>query len=93
MANDCIRLENAKIAPDLVDQQLTNLLISKFREMLVECSSSQQDPYAPHEGILGRHELLLQFDKPPNGVLISTFLVHAPSIYKADSGNPLEMRA
>jgi hypothetical protein len=53
VANDCFRLENAKIAPDLVEQQLTNSAIIKFREMIVQRPCCQQCPNSPHEGVLG----------------------------------------
>ena len=42
VANDCFRLENAKIAPDIVAQQLTNLVVIKFREMIVQRPCRQQ---------------------------------------------------
>ena len=53
VANDCFRLENAKIAPDLIEQQLTNSVIIKFREMIVQRPCCQQRADAPHEGVLG----------------------------------------
>ena len=53
VANDCFRLENAKIAPDLIEQQLANLVVIKFREMIVQRPCCQQRADAPHEGVLG----------------------------------------
>jgi len=53
VANDCFRLENAKIAPDLIEQQLTNSVIIKFREMIVQRPCCQQRADAADKGGFG----------------------------------------
>ena len=53
VADGCFGLKNAEIAPDLIEQQFANLVVIKFREMIVQRPCCQQCPNSPHEGGFG----------------------------------------